>query len=66
MKYNESYDFDMIDIKHFPIATLIANGITQEMINIINETDLQTAKNTKFTSLKDAKEYFEEMKEGVL
>lgn len=66
MKHNKSEEFDMIDIKHFPIATLIANGITQEMINIINETDLQTAENTKFTSLEDAKEYFEEMKEGVI
>lgn len=62
MKYNVIFkkEFNMLELKSFPDELLKYNGITQEMINIINETDLQSAESITFTSLDDAREYFEE------
>lgn len=62
-------EFNMLEIKHFPEVLLRANGITQEMINIINETDLQSAESITFTSLADASDYLYDMlyyKKGVI
>lgn len=63
MKYNVIFkkEFSMLEIKHFPEVLLRANGITQEMTNLINETDLQSAESITFTNLADASDYLYNM-----